>query len=229
MSVADVAVVSPRVRCVGLWVRAGSAAATVEALVSGARYIHARNYSNTCNSCGMEGREVLRAVLADEQVSQSELSRVSGVKQPSISQFLSGRIDMSDGMLDRLLSCLGFRLEVIRRPVLVQLDRSHLRSWRLHRQLATLLTPGALDDWAPTIGRNLARLRRGTRGEPHASNLDRWQRLVDDRDVAGLRMMMTGLDTDSVQMREVSPLAGLLPQSERTRALGTAGRSGPAS
>jgi hypothetical protein len=146
------------------------------------------------------------------------------VKQPSISQFLSGRIAMSDGMLDRLLSCLGYRLEVVRRPARVQLDRSHLRSWRLHRQLATLLTPGALDDWASTIGRNLQRLRRDTRGGPHASNLARWQHLVDHRDVPGLRKVMTGLDTDSVEMREVSPLAGLLPQSERSRALEMLGR-----
>ena len=44
---------------------------------------------------------------------QSQLSRFSGVHQPSISQFLSGRIAMSDEMLDRLLSCLGYRLEVV--------------------------------------------------------------------------------------------------------------------
>lgn len=181
-------------------------------------------YSNLCYSRDMESREILRAVLAESRVSQSELSRISGVKQPSISQFLSGRIAMSDGMLDRLLSCLGYRLEVVRRPARVQLDRSHLRSWRLHRQLAMLLTPGALDDWAPTIARNLQRLRHGTRGEPHASNLARWQHLVDRRDVAGLRVVMTGLDTDSVQMREVSPLAGLLPQPERSRALEMTGR-----
>ena len=65
----------------------------------------------------MGGREVLREVMTESKVSQSELSRMSGVRQPSISQFLSGRIEMSDEMLDRLLSCLGYRLEVVRRPV----------------------------------------------------------------------------------------------------------------
>jgi hypothetical protein len=35
---------------------------------------------------------------------------------------------------------------------------------------------------------------------------------------------MTGLDTDSVQMREVSPLGGLLPQSERAKVLAVVGR-----
>ena len=71
----------------------------------------------------MGGREVLRDVITESKVSQSELSRMSGVRQPSISQFLSGRIEMSDEMLDRLLSCLGYRLEVVRRPVRVELDR----------------------------------------------------------------------------------------------------------
>ena len=172
----------------------------------------------------MSGREVLREVMTQTGVSQSELSRISGVRQPSISQFLAGRIEMSDEMLDRLMSCLGYRLEVVRRPVRVELDRSHLRSWRLHRQLATHLDPNILDDWMPTVNRNLERLRTVVQGEPHVSNLDRWERLMEDRDVPGLRRVMTGLDTDSVQMREVSPLGGLMSQAERLQVLETVGR-----
>ncbi len=162
--------------------------------------------------------------MAETGVSQSELSRISGVRQPSISQFLAGRIEMSDEMLDRLMSCLGYRLEVVRRPVRVELDRSHLRSWRLHRQLATHLDPNVLDGWMPTVNRNLERLRNAVQGEPHVSNLDRWERLMEQRDVPGLRRVMTGLDTDSVQMREMSPLGGLMSQAERLQVLETVGR-----
>ncbi len=61
-------------------------------------------------------------------------------------------------------------------------------------------------------------------GEPHVLNLDRWEVLVQQRDLPGLRRVMTGLDTDSVQMREVSPLGGLLPQHERLKVLAVAGR-----
>ena len=61
--------------------------------------------------------------MRESGITQSDLSRISGVRQPSISQFLSGRIEMSDDMLNRLLSCLGYRLEVVRRPVRVELDR----------------------------------------------------------------------------------------------------------
>ena len=57
----------------------------------------------------------------------------------------------------------------------------------------------------------------------YLSNLDRWQRLIEDSDVSALRRVMTGLDTDSVQMREVSPMGGLLPHEERVQVLRRAG------
>lgn len=167
----------------------------------------------------MEAREVLDEVMRETRTSQSDLARISGVRQPSISQFLSGRIQMSDEMVDRLLSCMGYRLEVVRRPVRVQMDRSHRRSWRLHRQLATHLSAEALDEWRPAIRQNVARLDGLLRGEPHRSNLRRWERMVTDADLAGLRHAMTGSDLDAVQMREVSPLAGLLAEEERMRVL----------
>jgi len=157
--------------------------------------------------------------MLETGTTQSELSRISGVRQPSISQFLSGQGHFSDDMLDRLLSCMGYRLEVVRRPVKPELGRSSERSWRLHRQLSTHLTPDTLQEWRPVMRRNLHRLRESVRGQPHLRNLDRWRRLVQDGDLPGLHRVMTGLDTDSVQMREVSPMGGLLSQEERTEVL----------
>ena len=125
-------------------------------------------------------------------------------------------------MLDRLLSCMGYRLEVVRRPIKPELGRSSERSWKLHRQLAIYLTPQSLQEWKPTIRRNLRRLRERTRGQPHLRNLDRWEEMVRHNDMSGLRRVMTGLDIDSVQMREVSPMGGLLSQEERSGVLGLA-------
>src|SRR2546423_15585495 len=65
--------------------------------------------------------------MLETRTSQSELSRLSGVRQPSISQFLSGKVDLSDEQLDRLLSCMGYRLEVVRRPGVANLTRSERR------------------------------------------------------------------------------------------------------
>jgi hypothetical protein len=61
----------------------------------------------------------------------------------------------------------------------------------------------------------LERLRNGVSGEPHGRNLDRWMSLIDRGDVSGLRRVLTGLDRDSIEMREVSPMGGLLSQDER--------------
>ena len=187
-------------------------------------------YSSSCYTRTVEVRgEVLRQVMLETGTTQSELSRVSGVRQPSISGFLSGRVEMSDDMLDRLLCCMGYRLEVVRRPVRGDLRRSEERSWRLHRRLSRRLDLSTLEEWRPTIEGNLRRLRTDTRGEPHHGNLRRWERLVKENDLPGLHRVLTGLDRDSVEMREVSPMNGLLSQSERSEVLGVAGGCGATS
>jgi transcriptional regulator with XRE-family HTH domain len=166
---------------------------------------------------------VLHEIMLTTGTTQSELSRLSGVRQPSISQFLSGKVRLSDEQLDRLLSCMGYRLEVARRPVRPELTRSEWRSWRLHRQLSTHLTRPGLGRWRPVIERNLERLRSAVQGQPHVRNLGRWESLLDHGDIPGLHRILTGLDRDSIEMREVSPFSGLLPDEERLEALGAAG------
>ncbi len=178
----------------------------------------------------MPGRgELLRDVMRETRTTQSELSRLSGVRQPSISQFLSGTVELSDDQLDRLLSCMGYRLEVTRRPVVPQLTRSERRSWRLHCRLSIRLTTDSLEQWRPVIEGNIERLRGGVTGQPHTRNLDRWESLVEQSDVLGFHRVLTGLDRDSIEMREVSPMGGLLPQDERQAALReAAGETRPA-
>jgi plasmid maintenance system antidote protein VapI len=172
----------------------------------------------------MPGRgEVLREVMLETGTTQSELSRISGVRQPSISQFLSGRVDLSDDMLDRLLSSMGYRLEVVRRPVKRELHRSEERSWRLHRRISSNLDSSTFEEWRPTMLNNLDRLRTTVRGRPHLRNLDRWRQLIEQRDLSGLHRVLTGLDRESVEMREVSPMSGLLSQHELNQILGLVG------
>ena len=127
-------------------------------------------------------------------------------------------------MLDRLLSCMGYRLEVIRRPVRTELPRSEERSWRLHRRLSRNLNPSTFEEWRPTIERNLRTAAfQSTAGQPHLRNLDRWQRLVELGDLPELHRVLTGRDRNSVEMREVSPMGGLLSQRERSEVLGLEG------
>ncbi|WP_245745742.1 helix-turn-helix domain-containing protein [Nocardia altamirensis] len=162
-------------------------------------------------------------MMLETGTTQSELSRVSGVRQSSISQALSGKLNLSDEQLERLLSCMGYRLEVVRRHVVPELTRSERRSWQLHRKLSTHLTRSSLQSWRPRIERNLKRLREGVSGQPHVRNIDRWESLIDHGDVPGIHRVLTGLDRDSIEMREVSPMGGLLPQNERADVLRLAG------
>ena len=161
--------------------------------------------------------------MLETGTTQSELSRLSGVRQPSISQILSGRVELSDEQLDRLLSCMGYRLEVVRRPVRPNLTRSERRSWLLHRRLSSHLTVATLQQWRPAIECNLERLRGRVTGQPHHRNLERWTALVKGGDVLGLHRVLTGLDRDAIEMCEVSPMGGLLPQDERADVLSTVG------
>ena len=163
--------------------------------------------------------ELLRQVMHETRTTQSELSRLSGVHQPSISQFLAGKIDMSDEQVDRLLSCMGYRLEIVRRLTVPDLTRSERRSWQLHRQLSLLLDRSVLDEKHTVIHKNLKRLDGGLQGQPHERNLQRWKSLLHSGDLSGLRRVLTGLDRDSIEMREVSPLGGLLSADDRAEAL----------
>jgi transcriptional regulator with XRE-family HTH domain len=157
--------------------------------------------------------------MRETRTTQSELSRLSGVHQPSISQFLSGKIDMSDEQLDRLLSCMGYQLEVVRRLVVPDLTRSERRSWQLHRQLSLRLNNSTLEEWLPVVRKNIKRLNLGVQGQPHERNLQRWKSLLNSGDVPGLRRVLTGVDRDSIEMREVSPLGGLLSDEDRVETL----------
>lgn len=169
---------------------------------------------------GMTSRgDVLRGVMLETSTTQSDLSRLSGVRRPSISGFLSGRVDLSDDQLERLLSCMGYRLEVVRRPVVAKLTRSERRSWQLHRRLSSLLDRDNIQEWRPTIERNVERLSGEVTGQPHERNLHRWRDLVDRGDLPGLHRVLTGLDRDCVEMREVSPMGGLLTQEQRSEAM----------
>lgn len=170
--------------------------------------------------------DLLREVMSKTGTTQTLLSRISGVYQPSISQFLSGKVDLSDDQLDRLLSCMGHQLEVVRRPIEPDLTHSERRSWALHRRLSCHLTKQSFDEWRPRFLENLEKLRDGVRGRVHQENVERWTDLVDEGDVGGLRRAMTGLDRSSIEMREVSPFSGLLPDEERLDVLRELRRAG---
>lgn len=60
-------------------------------------------------------------------------------------------------------------------------------------------------------------------GQPHERNLDCWRQLVDCGDLPSLHRVLTGVDRDSTEMREVSPMSGLPPDEQRREVLKMAG------
>ncbi|MGK2938292.1 MAG: helix-turn-helix domain-containing protein [Solirubrobacteraceae bacterium] len=131
----------------------------------------------------------------------------------------SGAISASDEQLDRLLACMGYRAEVTRRLTRPDLTRSERRSWLLHRQLARRLDRETLNRWRPAMQRNCERLRGNVQGQPHERNLTRWETAIEAGDLGGLHRALTGLDRDAIEMREVSPMSGLLSDRDRSEAL----------
>jgi transcriptional regulator with XRE-family HTH domain len=150
-------------------------------------------------------RDLLRRALTETETSQSQLARISGVFQTNISQFLTGRIEISDVMLARLLGCLGYELEVVYTARRASLSRAQWRSWDAHRRVSETLED-SLSDRAPEITSRLRALRREHRGTPARALVDRWAAMIRTEDLPALRRVLVGLDTDSLAMREVSPM-----------------------
>lgn len=96
-----------------------------------------------------------------------------------------------------------------------EMNRSSLRTLMLHRSLASKLDENALSSWTPRILQNLERLGNSVQGHPHVDNLGRWRRIVETHDVETLRTVLESTDPGSIEMREVSPMGGLISQEER--------------
>ncbi|WP_424347649.1 hypothetical protein [Kocuria sp. CH-021] len=96
-----------------------------------------------------------------------------------------------------------------------EMNRSSLRTLLLHRSLVPKLNEETLSSWTPQILQNLERLSSSVQGHPHVENLGRWRRIVETRDVETLRTVLDSPDPGSIEMREVSPMGGLIGQDER--------------
>lgn len=170
----------------------------------------------------MERREILNRLMLEHGLTQSGLSGMSGVRQPNISGYLSGKKPLGQDVFDRLTSCMGVIVEF--QPVVTKPDltRSELRSWKLHRYISSRFSDTDLERHRSTMLENLDRVGERSQGEPHESNLRMWRNSIEDRDWTQVRRHLTGVDRHSIEMREVTPMSGLLDDSERREVLGGA-------
>lgn len=102
---------------------------------------------------------------------------------------------------------------------------SERRTLVLHRVLAERLDAATLASWTPRILANLDRLETHVQGRPHVQNLARRRCLVEAGDVEGIRAMLVSPEADAIQMREVSPMGGIITEAQRLTALNSIRRS----
>ena len=86
--------------------------------------------------------------------------------------------------------------------------------------IADKMTAETIEEWSGLVIQNLSRNRTSIQGQPHMRNLDRWGEIVDSRNIDALREVLTSVDRDAVEMREVSPMSGILTNEERLSCLG---------
>lgn len=101
-----------------------------------------------------------------------------------------------------------------------ELERTKLRSLLLHTAIAEKIEHFDEDSWAK-MNRNLARVRANTRGNYHQKNIRRWQEIIDNRDIVGLRTALTDPTDTGIRMRETSPMSGFISNPQRLTILKT--------
>ncbi len=94
-------------------------------------------------------------------------------------------------------------------------SRSRRRSLLLHRLVAESVDWSDRESWLPRVREGIARIRRSTQGEPHLSNLSRWEAWAESGEAAAMRERMCATDEDACGLREVSPMAGFLTDAQR--------------
>lgn len=169
--------------------------------------------------------QILREKMAEQGVTQASLAAMTGIPQPRISNYLTGKVRPSVGKVDLMFSSLGLVIDFEPRVEQVEMRHSERRSWMLHRQLASHLSEDVFAEWKPTLLANVTWMRDVNKGEPHLSNIARWEAMIHADDVEGLRHMMLDLSRDGQEMREVAPFVGLLPQEERAQVLADLSRA----
>lgn len=100
------------------------------------------------------------------------------------------------------------------------LTRSERRSLELGREVAAGLDEEGWRDLRPRLRARIEELKSSLRGEPHSSNIRRWERLISEDDLEQIKLSLSSNDRDSIEMREVSPFSGALSEEDRLRVLG---------
>ena len=165
---------------------------------------------------------ILRRCRDEADLSQQALADAAGTSQPTVAAYESGRVTPNVDTLDRLLSVCGYRMEFVADIDPPRWTRVEEKSLAVHRSIAARL----LQDPPSTLKKargNLAKLRSADRGNS-TRWLDEWDDLLDQSSDE-IATAMLARTQHAIDLRQMTPFAGVLTDTERRKAL----RSVPAS
>jgi transcriptional regulator with XRE-family HTH domain len=168
---------------------------------------------------------VLKVTRMRMGIGVRELARRAGVAPSAVTQWeqSEARGVLRAATLERALAAMGTTVsaEQLSKHAPQQLERREDRVAReLHRSVAGRLIedPDAVLALVPA---NVRRLRTRVRGGSGAL-LDVWEDLAARRELGRLVDVMLSTSERAIEMRQVSPFAGVLNEEERLRAIGRA-------
>ena len=159
----------------------------------------------------MDTSEVVKGFRGRHGLSQTTLSKLTGIPQPVLSMYEHGRRSPSIDTLERILSVGSETVEVVPKPSR-QDDRSVSKTIEIHR----IVLEKFLDDPDRVLqfGRDRLRVLHQSLSKRSSHYIETWQRLLDGPRSEIVRLLLS-TDEDDIELLKMSPFTTLLNDKER--------------
>ena len=155
--------------------------------------------------------EVVKEFRGRHGLSQTTLSKLTGIPQPVLSMYEHGRRSPSIETLERILSVGSETVEVVPKPSR-QDDRSVSKTIEIHR----IVLEKFLDDPDRVLefGRGRLHVLEQSLSKRSSPYIETWQHLLDGPRSDIVRLLLS-TDEDDVELLKMSPFTTLLSDNER--------------
>jgi transcriptional regulator with XRE-family HTH domain len=159
----------------------------------------------------MDTSEVVKEFRGRHGLSQTTLSRLTGIPQPVLSMYENGRRSPSIQTLERILSVGSETVEVVPQPSR-QDDRSVSKTIEIHRVVLEKFLEDP--DRVLRFGRDRLRVLEQSLSKRSSPYVEKWQQLLDGPRSDIVRLLLS-TDVDDVELLKMSPFTTLLNDDER--------------
>src|SRR6056297_371536 len=172
----------------------------------------------------MEAAHLLRSCRTRSGMTQRSLADAALTSQPTIAAYEAGRVAPNVDTFQRLLEACGCTLRVADAEA-PRWSRVEEKSLAIRRLIAARLlsNPSSVLEKARS---NLASLRRSDRGNA-ARLLEEWAAILD-QPLDAIVTAMLARTQHGIDLRQMTPFAGVLTDDERRKALRSVQRTGAA-